>query len=55
VPIQKFTLTTVKVVASLKEMASLAPCNYGKTCQLYLEVPKLIYYITIVKDDKYFN
>jgi len=36
-------------------MASLAPSNYDKTCQLYWEVPKLIYYMTLLKGDKYFN
>jgi len=30
-------------------MAPLAPSNYDNTCQLYWEMPKLIYYITFVK------
>jgi len=36
-------------------MASLAPSNYDNTCQFYWEMPKLIYYITFVKGDRYFN
>jgi len=36
-------------------LASLSPSNYDKTYQLYWEVPKLIYYITLLKGNRYFN
>jgi len=36
-------------------MTSHAPCHYDKTYELYWDVPRLIYYLTPVKADRYFN
>ena len=47
--------TIIKVAGYFKYMASHAPCHYDKSCELYWDVPMLIYYLTPVKVDGYFN